>query len=224
VNSAPRRTIGTITILRWPPGAPDHLYKAKDDSSNHRHPRTAVPSVSAPGSKTADMKILYVRLSVKWTGALSASKYSALRGGISRHRGYRSMCFGEGRERRASAPKHRLDEPPSYPSACCILPSPLPFHLGGHCSSHPTPPAPALLTQPAALIQLAVLAAWISACLPASSAGVMKRSHCAADGVVVVHSTVNQAPRVLRRQRCSRPDTLAFQRFVPALQLPLDCG
>src|ERR1039457_4203908 len=34
--------------LRWPPGAPDHLYKAKDTiRRNHRHPRTADPRCHA---------------------------------------------------------------------------------------------------------------------------------------------------------------------------------
>ena len=38
-----------------------------------------------------------------------------------------------------------------------------------------------------------------------------------AHGVVVIHVLLNQPPRILRRQRRSRPDALAFQRFVPAL-------
>src|ERR1039457_2656582 len=35
-------------------------------------------------------------------------------------------------------------------------------------------------------------------------------------GIVVVHVLLNQAPRVLQRQRRSGPNALRFERFVPA--------
>ena len=38
-------------------------------------------------------------------------------------------------------------------------------------------------------------------------------------GIVVVHVPSNQTPCILWRQRCSRPDALSFERFVPALDL-----
>src|SRR5262249_47909200 len=37
--------------------------------------------------------------------------------------------------------------------------------------------------------------------------------------VVVVHVSAYQTPRIIERQRCSWPDALPFERFVPALDL-----
>ena len=40
-----------------------------------------------------------------------------------------------------------------------------------------------------------------------------------ADVIVMLHVALDQTPRIFQRQRCSRPSALAFQRFVPALNL-----
>src|ERR1019366_2835441 len=45
-----------------------------------------------------------------------------------------------------------------------------------------------------------------------------------ADVVVMLHVALHQSSRVFQRQRRSRPDALAFERFVPAFDFPVRLG
>ena len=135
------------------------------------------------------------------------------------------MCFWEERERRTSALDIVSMSPPSYPSAW-LHPCRARFRFTwqSHCSS----PAlrhllPALLPLLACLLQFVVACRMDLRLTPSQHVGRRNKSNRAvqAHGVVVVHILLNQPPRILRRQRRSRPDTLALQRFVPALQFPV---
>src|SRR6266550_3975888 len=49
--------------------------------------------------------------------------------------------------------------------------------------------------------------------------GDVARGAVQAGVIVVVNVSLHQTPRIIERQRCSRPDALPFERFVPALDL-----
>ena len=40
--------------------------------------------------------------------------------------------------------------------------------------------------------------------------------------VVMLDVTLHKTPCIFQRQRCSRPDALAFERFVPPFDFPFD--
>src|SRR5450432_3603879 len=135
------------------------------------------------------------------------------------------MHFGEERERRTSALDIVSMSPPSYPSAwlhpcrarfCFTWQS----HCSSSCSRHLLPALLPLLT---CFLQLAVscrVDLRLTAGQHVSGCNESNRA-VQAHGVVVVHVLLYQPPRIFRRQRRARPDALALQRFVPALQLPV---
>jgi hypothetical protein len=45
-----------------------------------------------------------------------------------------------------------------------------------------------------------------------------------ADTVVMLHVALHQPPRILQRQRRSRPDALSFERFVPTFDFSVRLG
>src|SRR5450759_3865363 len=104
--------------------------------------------------------------------------------------------------------------------------SPLPFHLAKSLYIPAEPREhrwrclpPTKLPLPASLFQLAI-ASRVN--LGLSSSQHILRRHIAdravqANGVVAIHVALNQAACIFQRERGQRPDTLLFERLVPAL-------
>src|ERR1017187_427497 len=134
---------------------------------------------------------------------------------------YRSdMVLGRARKANFRAQQHRLDEPTKLSlGMVASLQSPLPFHLARSLYlSRSRFLLPAFLPPLARLIQLAISRRMDLRLPPRhhvrrrDEADGAVQSH----GIVVVHILLNQAPRVLLRQRRSGPNALRLERFVPA--------
>ena len=140
---------------------------------------------------------------------------------------YRSDVFWDERERRTSAPMNIVSmSPPGYPSAW-LHPCRARFRFTwqSHCSlKFPAAGSrPALFSLFARLLQFAI-SRRMDLRLPP---GQHVRWRDVADGavkahrVVVLHVLLDEPLPILLRQRRARPDALPFERFVPALDLPI---